>query len=343
MAPPIPYIEEVPGSPIIFLFLNLFTFFLHIIAMNLLLGLSLIVLFDKKAKGYFTQEKKFLPLPIIFAFTINLGIAPLLFLQVLYGHLFYTSSILMASYWIMLIPILIMSYYCVYILTKSTKYYLNPMIVGIVSILLLWVAFMFSNNMAIMIQPSKFLKYFENSKGTVLNLSDPMLWPRYIHLLVGAIAVSYLFLALIVHLKHDNTYLKAHFLRLFSNFTFIQIPIGLWFLLSIEKEAFSTFVSNFYYVFLLLLGAFSGVISAVFGRKSKLNLTIISLLITIVLMIITRHNLRTIHLKPYFSIDKLVSSPQTFNLILFILILLVGLGIVAWLLKISFKTSKITS
>lgn len=341
MAPPIPYIEEVPGSPLIFLFLNLFTFILHLIAMNLLLGLTLIVLFDLRTRSYFMQGKKLLNLPVIFAFTINFGIAPLLFLQVLYGHLFYTSSILMASYWILLIPILISSYYCVYILTKSVRLYLNPLILIIVSILLLWVAFMFTNNMTIMIQPSKFLNYFENSKGTFLNLSDPMLWPRYIHLLVGATAVTYLFLALVTHFRSEHTDLIVRFLKLFSNLTFIQLPVGIWFLTSLDKEVLSFFISNFYYVFLLLLGVLSGIISAIVARKGKLIPTIIFLSITIISMVITRHNLRTLHLKPYFSIDNLVSSPQTFNLILFVLILLVGLGIVSWLLKVSYKTSKI--
>jgi len=45
----------------------------------------------------------------------HLGVAPLLFLQVLYGRLFFTSSILMAGFWLAVVPLLIVAYYCAYV------------------------------------------------------------------------------------------------------------------------------------------------------------------------------------------------------------------------------------
>ena len=49
------------------------------------------------------------------AFAVNFGVAPLLFVQVLYGHLFYTSSILVAVFRLAVIPLLIVAYYALYL------------------------------------------------------------------------------------------------------------------------------------------------------------------------------------------------------------------------------------
>jgi hypothetical protein len=48
-------------------------------------------------------------------FSVNFGVAPLLFVQVLYGHFFYASSILMAVFWLAVIPLLIAAYYAAYL------------------------------------------------------------------------------------------------------------------------------------------------------------------------------------------------------------------------------------
>ena len=56
------------------------------------------------------------PLPVAIAATVTLGVAPLLFVQVLYGRLFFTSSILMAWFWLAIVPLVILAYYGAYLL-----------------------------------------------------------------------------------------------------------------------------------------------------------------------------------------------------------------------------------
>ena len=46
--------------------------------------------------------------------TVNLGIPPLLFLQTLFGQFLYSSSILMAVFWLSVVPVLIVAYYAAY-------------------------------------------------------------------------------------------------------------------------------------------------------------------------------------------------------------------------------------
>ncbi len=53
--------------------------------------------------------------PYTIAFAVNMGVAPLLFVQVLYGQFIYSSSILMAVWWFSIFGILILAYYSAYI------------------------------------------------------------------------------------------------------------------------------------------------------------------------------------------------------------------------------------
>ncbi len=92
--------------PIHWLWLQLLltlTTFIHLVAMNLMLGAGIIGLATPHSSGgevVALRRDIGRTLPITIALTINLGVAPLLFLQVLYGQYFYTSSVLMASLWL---------------------------------------------------------------------------------------------------------------------------------------------------------------------------------------------------------------------------------------------------
>jgi hypothetical protein len=94
------------------------TTFLHFVAMNIMLGTGFIAF-----SSPFWRSSEIMPLnahiartlPYSIAFTINLGVAPLLFLQVLYGQFLYTSSILMAVYWLSIVGLLIITYYAAYV------------------------------------------------------------------------------------------------------------------------------------------------------------------------------------------------------------------------------------
>ena len=57
-------------------------------------------------------------------------------------------------------------------------------------LLFLWVSFMISNNTTLMINLGKWgPKYFADARGLHLNLGDAQLWPRWLHMLIGSIAV----------------------------------------------------------------------------------------------------------------------------------------------------------
>ncbi len=94
----------VPFYPMVFQGLSILTFALHIFFVNLVLGGALIA-----AWGHFSSDQRWHKLSRMLAkvTTINisiaivLGVAPLLFVQVIYDPFWYTSNLL-SAWWTML-------------------------------------------------------------------------------------------------------------------------------------------------------------------------------------------------------------------------------------------------
>ncbi len=115
--------NPLPGPFWVFKLLLMVTFFLHILVMNAMLGGAVLALPPAGARAAtrigagcsWTCAGK---MPALLAATITLGIAPLLFVQVLYGQFFYTSSILMAWPWFLLLVFLVLAYYGLYIVAS---------------------------------------------------------------------------------------------------------------------------------------------------------------------------------------------------------------------------------
>ena len=108
----------LPGPAWLFHVLWLVTFAVHVVGVNVVLGSSIlgtIASFDlDRAFGrgvarFFAEVNTW-----AISLTITFGIAPLLFLQVLYGQFFYTSSILMAWPWFLVLVFLTVAYYGFY-------------------------------------------------------------------------------------------------------------------------------------------------------------------------------------------------------------------------------------
>ncbi|MEP6715804.1 MAG: hypothetical protein ABJC09_09520 [Terriglobia bacterium] len=192
-----PTVDQIPLPAPVWLLkaLHDLTFSLHLTAVDLLLGglmisLVLALLGRLRHSVEMTQTSGMLihRLPIVMAFVINLGIPPLLFAQVLYGRALYTSSILIGAYWIAVIVLLIGSYWSLYIsasLSDRRRSWFGP---GLAALLLaLTIAFIYSNNMTLMLRPQLWNAMYRNSPaGLQLNTSDPALMPRWLFFISGS-------------------------------------------------------------------------------------------------------------------------------------------------------------
>ena len=327
------------------------TTFLHFVAMNIMLGTGFIAFSLPFWRGddvmpLNTHIAKTLPYSI--AFTINFGVAPLLFLQVLYGQFFYTSSILMGVYWLSIFGILIVSYYAAYIYRLvDDRGGMGRLYIGAVVLLLLGVSLLFSNNVSIMQMPEVWAGYFSDRAGGMLNFSDPALLPRYLHFIASAVAIGGLAIALYFEIRKRRGATDGdEWIKLGCNWftyaTIINFGIGFWFLGALPEAAYDPATLGGKAFFILIVGSVVTIIpSVVYAQTGRIIPATGWALVTVLLMTLARDILRLTYLKPYFSLSELPYVPQYSPFIVFLLAVLGGVYLVGWMLKTVWNSKEV--
>ena len=322
------------------------TFLLHILMMNVMLGLVCIALVGHLSRQHtavaFCGDIS-AALPFTIAFAVNFGVAPLLFVQVLYGHLIYTSSILIASFWLTVIALLIGSYSLAYLY----KYQFDrlggrkPLVVGLILLMLLTIGFIYVNNFTLMQRPQTWTRYFASPGGFLLNLGDPTFWPRYLHFMLSAPAIGGLAMALYHHRRERKGATDAHpFIRSgcrwFTHATLLNIAIGLWFAAVLPKGVLNPSTSIGLQLTLALTAGMICTIPALFhGFRCRPVAASLWTLAALVLMVLARSLLRTAMLTPWFTPSQLTVRSEYGPLILFLVIFVGGLALIGWMLRMT--------
>lgn len=344
----IPQPDTIPASWGWFQFLLLLTFPLHLLAMNAMLG-GLAIGLVQHFKGGAVEKKLAhriaVALPLVIAFVVNLGVAPLLFLQVLYGQFIYSSSVLMGFYWIMIVPILIIAYYGAYTYDfKWAKLGGFGIWLGLfVFLILLTIGFFFSNNMLLMVSPDRFVEYFDNRNGTLLAAGQTEFWARYLHMIFGSLAVGGLFVGLLGRYKKSADPELAKLadrvgLKTFFVLSLINIVVGFWYFLTLPMEQMKIFLGGNMGATLFLLVALFLAFRAILGSyKQKFWLTFSHAVGLVVVMSFMRSWLRSSYLKDVFTLDQLQLVPQYSPMIFFFVTLVGGVICIAWMLKKTYE------
>jgi hypothetical protein len=346
--------NPLPAPYWLFKLLLIVTFFLHIVAMNFMLGgafLAVIARFTSKGKEF--RNRIFLDLgkkiPIFLAATISIGIAPLLFVQVIYGQYFYTSSILIAWPWFLVLVLLVAAYYGFYYVAYNGKR--RPGTAGIVLlvslVMVLVIAFIQSNNATLMQSPSHWAaKYFASPTGWSNNLSDPTLIPRYLHFVTSAIALGGILLVLLAYARWNKDREYANYLfqfggKAFMYATMAQFIIGSWFLFSIPRNLRMIFMGDSPLASALFIAGILGSVAAIFLMSNALrkqNIRVAAygvsaiLAVVIITMIVMRDLLRDAYLEPYFHPHQFAVKTQWAVLPVFLVLFLAGVGL--WILML---------
>lgn len=342
--------NPLPAPYWLFKLLLIVTFVLHILAMNFMLGGGVVALLTKwHAKNRETGKRMFFDvakkMPVLLPATITLGIAPLLFVQVLYGQFFYTSSILMAWPWFLVLVLLTVAYYGFYYVSFQSGR--NPGRAGgvmLLSVILVFlIGFMFTNNITLMQRPSRWgAKYFASAGGWHLNLTEPTLIPRYLHFFTAAVAVGGLLLVFmaLANWKRDREYagqLLEFGGKTFMYATMTQFVVGIVFLISLPAEMRMLFMGGDPVATSLLLVGIVGGVAAIFLMSDALhkqNIRVAAFYVPAIIgvviacMSVMRDILRDAYLKPYFHPGQFAVKTQWEVLPLF-LALFLG-GVVLW-------------
>ncbi len=340
----VPTPDTIPVAWGWFQFFLLLTFPLHLLAMNAMIG-GLAISVGQQFLGGALRERLAhrlaIALPMVIAVVVNFGVAPLLFLQVLYGQFVYTSSILMGIFWIMIVPLLIIAYYGAYLYDfQFTRLGGSAKWIGLVAlVLLIAIAYFFVNNMLLMSLPHEFAGYFQHRAGTMLASDQPVFWPRLLHMLCGALAVGGLFVALLGRFRAErDPALAAHAfavgMKAFVGLTLVNLGFGTWYLLAQKRQTMLLFMGGDLgatTVFILALLTIIVILIASF--RGMLGLTVASAVVLVYLMSFMRAWLRSDYLREVFTPDQLQVVAQYSPLLLFLVALVGGLICIAWLLQ----------
>jgi len=336
----IPAAEPLPIPWGWFDILLVLTFAVHILFMNALLGSAAIGLVRAlKGDAGLTRDVGDKAPPLL-ALTINFGVAPLLFLQVLYGHFDYVSSVLMGGWWLAVIPVLMVAYYGYY----AAKFGWESMGAGKRNLLLavalgclLYTGFMLTNNMTLMLLPEAWTEYF-TADGGFLNLSDPTLPPRYLHFMVGALAVGGLFIALLGRSKERDDYVATG-MTWFTRATMANLLVGVWFLLSLPRPIMLLFMGGSQPATMVLLASLVGAVMVLVAglRKQPVRAAVWTVL-TVLFMSLTRNWLRVFYLAPWFTADSTPVTNQYSSFYLFLGFLVGGLGLMGYMMKLYLRS-----
>ena len=235
MPPPLPAPDPLflPLPPGVLKALLTATFALHLMAVNLAVG-GTILLACHALRGR-AQDRELLRrlgpvLPPALTFTITLGVAPLLFLQLLYGQFFYTASVLSAVPWLSMLFLLMGGYVLLYRFTGGGS---KPRALSglLAALLLAGVGLMLVNVSTLSLRLDAWAAHAAASvHGLRMNHTDPTFWPRYLHMLASMVAVAGLCLAAWGAWR-KVFFAQAAGLRWFIGATLSQLAWGPWLLL----------------------------------------------------------------------------------------------------------------
>lgn len=253
----------LPGPLWLFEFLLPATFFLHVLFMNIALGTALLAIpltWLGRGKPHVATalHDLYAAWPVAMSLTVTTGIAPLLFVQVLYGHFFFVSSILMGWWWLAILIALLAAFYGIYVAKAAVGQGADPaknqsarppsalhwFALTIIALACIFIAAMFTANSTLMLLPDGWKQVHEGRQlGWTVH---PMFWPRLAHNLIGSVAVTGMFLAIRSRLSRDlesDARLKMISVGLLIAFvaTCVQIADGVWFVITIFHDVVHAF------------------------------------------------------------------------------------------------------
>jgi hypothetical protein len=352
----------LPGPPWLFHVLLVFTFFLHMLFMNLTLGGTLLAWISHlRAGGRPGDPRAVLAGRMMgvnafaISLTITTGVAPLLFVQVIYQPFFYTGTILLGWIWFALLVLLIGGYYAAYLYKFRGVPAGRPgggLWLGLSALAFLLIAMIHVAVHLVHVQPDKWPAFAANPWSV---LADPTYWPRLLHFVLAGVAFAALVIAWWAARRaaagaevEVNTAIAKSCWRWALGSTALQFADGFVLLgtlphdvlLGIMRGGLATLAP-------LLLSILLGVgLLMMLGRpfdpikqRGLLGGTLGAMILTVAVMSVTRHQVRALYLEPATASSRFAVAPQWGNFVLFVVVLALSLAVVAYMTRRVLKES----
>lgn len=244
---PLPALDPmpIPGPPWLFHLLWIVTFAVHVVGVNVVLGSSILGTFAS-----LDSDRAFgRPVARLFAevntwaisLTITFGVAPLLFLQVLYGRLFYSATVILAPAWLGLLLLLMAAYY----LTYAAKFRLRAgkgaaLPLGVSALLFLAIAAIQVVVHLLSVQPGRWEAALASPWAA---FADRAFLPRFLHFVLAGVTLAAILLAWLAVRRPPAEAERAAAAaraswgtKIALLATLLQLVVGLWLTISVPRD-----------------------------------------------------------------------------------------------------------
>ena len=346
----------LPGPTWLFHVLLVFTFFLHMLFMNLTLGGTIVGWIahlrssDKPDDANGVLAARLVKLNGFgISLTITTGVAPLLFVQILYQQFFYSATILLGWIWFAFLVILTLGYYSIYLYKFSGKARGGRgrgIWLGLSALAFVLIAMVHVAVNLIHAQPNLWTGFAANSLQV---LGDAAYWPRLLHFILAGIAFS----ALVMTWWASRQ--ARHGIDASIN-TAIARSGWRWALWSIALQVVDGFILLLVLPQDVLLGTMRGGVTTLapltlsillgigllimlarsmdpIAKPSLVTGTLAAMVLTVGVMSITRHQVRDLYLESAAPMMSPQVAPQWLNFSLFVILLLAALATVYYMAR----------
>ena len=327
--------------------LYLLTLSIHIVFMNFVVGGSLLTVANRIAaiRGnqffHLLNDRIGKAIPPAISLTITFGVAPLLFVQALYGHLFYTTNILLGHWWLAVVIALLAGFYMSYLHTRTGPLWWLLSIPT--ALLFVYIAVVFTANAQLLANPDRWLTMGDNDLLGAMN--DRQFWPRLMHNLGGAMVISGIWVAWLgrASAKRFGMPFSHRAIRygmgLTVVFVLVQAVVGGWYLLTLQINElvaifdFSNLAAWLFVVALIAVAVLlmTAMMPLIDPRRGTLVLPTAAAGIVLIGMVTVRERLRTFQLEGHFQLSQWDVRAQWSPMLLFFGTLVVALAVLIWL------------
>lgn len=352
---------EVVPAPFWFVqFFKVVGFVLHMIPMGIwFAGLPVVILcalWNCERSRFFARRMS-QQLPVIMALGINFGIVPLLFLQTTYFKSFYTATILTAWFWIAVIPILIVGYYSLYIAAYSGERRGRRILFSLLaSLCLIGIGILNTNGLTLMVRSDLWSDLFDKTHyygaalGIAHNFCDPMLWMRLATMFGLGLITTGVWATFDSHflLRSHDPRLPERYRQWTTTLALLLTFFGAVLLTGTESavksnsETFLPLSAAYpYFGWVVLLACVTFVLFLLSKITSVLFVALAAVIqfTTLALFGIIRQIGQNDGIAMLGNVAKLPAAVQWDTLIVFLIVFLLGVGVIVWMVMQCMKCS----
>lgn len=338
----------LPAPPWLAQFLKALTLALHWVFLAAAAGAAKGMLMARRGDGLRRTLGELATMFLALAMTF--GIAPLLFVQVLYGQFFYSANILMGYVWLGLLAIMILAFYLLHLGRWRAAAGRGAKLPAVLTLALMALAAIILVANATLTQTPQAWREIAKSGGTQVYTADPAFWARWATALAALLAGGGLFLGIFRKIagRGDESAVGSVRSPLVASVVgmIALAACALWVVQSLPAEIARAVTGSaeavFAYGALAALGGAIVLAALSAARRSLLlmSLTGAALLVALLGVAAVRDTIRRAALSPGFDLSAVPIHAQWDAFALWAVVFVAGLGLCAYMIILTIRSER---